>query len=214
MFPIRRQLQDRAALAVNVIVGFAGRFVNAVRSHPVIAPKPEENVAGAITVARLFDIPSAKISGALKQFKGVEHRLEWVAEIQGVQFYNDSKATNTDATIKALEAFPSSIILILGGRDKGSDFTVLEALIQERVKTLILLGEAAEKIKRQLKTKVPQLDATSLEQATQLAFERASIGDVVLLAPACASFDMFRNYEHRGEVFKEAVRQLQEKTML
>jgi UDP-N-acetylmuramoylalanine--D-glutamate ligase len=173
-----------------------------------------ENVAGAITVARLFDIPSAKISGALKQFKGVEHRLEWVAEIQGVQFYNDSKATNTDATIKALEAFPSSIILILGGRDKGSDFTVLEALIQERVKTLILLGEAAEKIKRQLKTKVPQLDATSLEQATQLAFERASIGDVVLLAPACASFDMFRNYEHRGEVFKEAVRQLQEKTKL
>jgi len=173
-----------------------------------------ENVAAAITVARLLDIPSGKISGALKQFKGVEHRLEWVAEIQGVQFYNDSKATNTDATIKALEAFRAGIILILGGRDKGSDFTVLEALIKERVKTLILLGEAAEKIKGQLKTMVPQVQATSLEQATQLAFERASVGDVVLLAPACASFDMFRNYEHRGKVFKEAVRQIQEKTKL
>jgi UDP-N-acetylmuramoylalanine--D-glutamate ligase len=169
-----------------------------------------ENVAAAITTARLLNAASTKIAEALRQFRGVEHRLELVAEINGVKFYNDSKATNTDATIKALESFECGILLILGGRDKGSDFTVLSSLIQERVRNLILLGEASEKIRQQLNGTVPMAQAESLEEATRMAFERASPGDVVLLAPACASFDMFQNYEHRGRVFKESVRRLME----
>jgi UDP-N-acetylmuramoylalanine--D-glutamate ligase len=169
-----------------------------------------ENVAAAITAARLLNAASTQIAEALRQFRGVEHRLELVAEINGVKFYNDSKATNTDATIKALESFEGGILLILGGRDKGSDFTVLSSLIQERVRNLILLGEASEKIRQQLNGTVPMAQAESLEEATRMAFERASPGDVVLLAPACASFDMFQNYEHRGRVFKESVRRLME----
>lgn len=169
-----------------------------------------ENVSAAITAARLVNAPSTKIAEALRQFKGVEHRLELAGEINGVKFYNDSKATNTDATIKALESFDGGIVLILGGRDKGSDFTVLSSLIRERVRFLILLGEASEKIRRQLNGTAPIVQATTLQQATQIAFERARPSDVVLLAPACASFDMFQNYEHRGRVFKEAVCRLKE----
>jgi UDP-N-acetylmuramoylalanine--D-glutamate ligase len=169
-----------------------------------------DNIAAAITATRLVNAAMTKIAEALRRFQGVEHRLELVAEINGIKFYNDSKATNSDAVIKALESFEGGILLILGGRDKGSDFTVLSSLIKERVKNLILLGEASEKIRHQLRAVVPMAQAESLEQATQLAFERAQPGDVVLLAPACASFDMFQNYEHRGRVFKESVRKLME----
>ena len=167
-----------------------------------------ENIAAAITAARLVKAASAKIAQAVTQFQGVEHRLELVAEIEGIQFYNDSKATNTDATLKALEAFEAGIVLILGGRDKGSDFTVLSSLIKERVRHLILLGEASEKIKLQLSGIVPTLQAGSMDEAARFAFKQAAKGDVVLLAPACASFDMFQNYEHRGRAFKESVTRL------
>jgi UDP-N-acetylmuramoylalanine--D-glutamate ligase len=167
-----------------------------------------ENIAAAITAARLVKATSAKIVQAVTQFQGVEHRLELVAEIEGIQFYNDSKATNTDATLKALEAFEAGIVLILGGRDKGSDFTVLSSLIKERVRHLILLGEASEKIKLQLSGIVPTLQAGSMDEAARFAFKQAAKGDVVLLAPACASFDMFQNYEHRGRAFKESVTRL------
>ena len=167
-----------------------------------------ENIAAAITAARLVNAASGKIAQAVMHFQGVEHRLELVAEIEGVKFYNDSKATNTDATLKALEAFETGIVLILGGRDKGSDFTVLSSLIKERVKHLILLGEASEKIRLQLSGIVPMLQAASIDEAASLAFKQAAKGDVVLLAPACASFDMFQNYEHRGREFKESVTQL------
>ncbi len=171
-----------------------------------------ENIAAAITAARLVNAPSIRIAETLKQFRGVEHRLELVAEINGVRFYNDSKATNTDATAKALESFDAGIVLILGGRDKGSDFTVLSRLIRERVRNLILIGEATEKIASQLKGTAPMARAPSLDDAAELAFERAHSGDVVLLAPACASFDMFQNYEHRGRAFKAAVQRLKEKS--
>ena len=171
-----------------------------------------ENIAAAITAARLVNAPSIKIAETLKQFRGVEHRLELVAEIKGISFYNDSKATNTDATAKALESFDNRIVLILGGRDKGSDFTVLSSLIRQHVRSVVLIGEATEKIGYQLKGTVPMVEAANLDEATQVAFERARCGDVVLLAPACASFDMFQNYEHRGRAFKEAVQRLKEKS--
>src|SRR5262249_11776430 len=145
------------------------------------------------------------IRNAVRQFKGVEHRIEFVAEISGIKFYNDSKATNVDSTLKALEAFSGNIILILGGKDKGSDYSRLAALIAERVKLMVLIGAATDKIAAQLGGVGPMVRASSMTDALAKGFEAALPGDVVLLAPACASFDMFSNYEHRGRVFKEAV---------
>src|ERR1041384_817779 len=144
----------------------------------------------------------------IRRFKGVEHRIEFVAEIDGIKFYNDSKATNVDSTMKALEAFERNIIVILGGKDKGSDYSTLRPLIRERVKQVILIGAASEKMARQLEGAAPMVRARSMSDAVLSAIEVATAGDTVLLAPACASFDMFDNYEHRGRVFKEAVYKL------
>ena len=169
-----------------------------------------ENIAAAVTAANLAQVVSSRISEAVRNFKAVEHRLEYLGSIQGVQFYNDSKATNIDATIKALEAFEGGVMLILGGRDKGGDFRVLGPLIKQKVKGVVLLGEAAGKIRAQLADSGPTVEAGSMEEAVRTAFEQADIGDTVLLAPACASFDMFQNYEHRGKAFKEVVMKLQQ----
>src|SRR5262249_10210783 len=149
---------------------------------------------------------AAAIRGAVRNFKAVEHRLEYVATIRGVEYYNDSKATNVDATIKALESFPSGVHLILGGKDKGSDYTVLNDLLRQRVKRVYTIGAAAEKIQSQISGEV--VSSGTLENAVKRAATSAQPGDVVLLAPACASFDQFQNYEHRGKVFKELVRGL------
>jgi UDP-N-acetylmuramoylalanine--D-glutamate ligase len=168
-----------------------------------------ENVAAAVSAAMLVEVDPAKIREGVKNFSGVEHRLEKVAEINGVTFFNDSKATNTDATVKALEAFPPGIILILGGRDKGSDYSVLLPLVREKVKKIILLGEAAGKIQSHLGECVPLQDAATLAEAVNLAYHSAASGEIVLLAPACASFDMFENFEQRGRIFKKEVFNLQ-----
>jgi UDP-N-acetylmuramoylalanine--D-glutamate ligase len=138
-------------------------------------------------------------------FRAVEHRLEFVREFAGVRYYNDSKATNVDATAKAVEAFAGGIHLILGGKDKDSDYTALAPLLRERVKTVITIGSAAEKIERELAGVVKIERAQTLERAVRLASELAEAGDTVLLAPACASFDQFKNYEERGRVFKALV---------
>ena len=133
--------------------------------------------------------------------------MEFVATIRGVDYYNDSKATNVDATIKALESCPANIHLILGGKDKGSDYTVLNDLLRQRVKRVYTIGAAAAKIESQIKG-AEILHAGTLENAIRKASAVAQTGDVVLLAPACASFDQFKSYEHRGKVFKEIVRGL------
>jgi len=164
-----------------------------------------ENVLAAVCVGALLRCEPARIRQAVHNFKAVEHRLEHVATIRGVEYYNDSKATNVDATIKALESFPANIHLILGGKDKGSDYTVLNDLLRQRVKRVYTIGAAAGKIESQV-TGAADIDhAETLETAIKHAAEAAKRGDVVLLAPACASFDQFRNYEHRGKVFKEVV---------
>jgi UDP-N-acetylmuramoylalanine--D-glutamate ligase len=144
----------------------------------------------------------------VRNFKAVEHRLEYVATIRGVEYFNDSKATNVDATIKALESFPANIHLILGGKDKGSDYTVLNDLLRQRVKRVYTIGAAAKKIEAQIEGAAEIVQAGTLESAVKRATAVAQEGDIVLLAPACASFDQFRNYEHRGKVFKEVVREL------
>jgi UDP-N-acetylmuramoylalanine--D-glutamate ligase len=149
--------------------------------------------------------PPEKIREAVARFKAVEHRLEFVAAINGVEYFNDSKATNVDATLKALESFPANVHIILGGKDKDSDYTVLKPLLRARVKRVYTIGAAAEKIESHISGAVPLERAGTLETAVRRAAEQAQAGDVVLLAPACASFDQFENYEHRGRVFKQAV---------
>jgi UDP-N-acetylmuramoylalanine--D-glutamate ligase len=167
-----------------------------------------ENVLAAACVGRLMGCPSEVIADAVISFKAVEHRLEYVATIGAVEYYNDSKATNVDATIKALESFPRNIHLILGGKDKGSDYTVLNDLLRERAKRVYTIGKAAEKIESHIKGTTEVLHAETLENAVKRAAAAAQPGDIVLLAPACASFDQFESYEHRGRVFKDAVHAL------
>jgi len=167
-----------------------------------------ENVLAAVCIASLAGCPANKIGQAVHAFKAVEHRLEFVAEIAGVRYFNDSKATNVDATIKALESFPANIHLILGGKDKGSDYSVLNPLLRERVKQVYTIGAAAEKIASQIGQAAPIDPSGTLENALRRASAAAKPGDIVLLAPACASFDQFQSYEHRGRVFKELVRAL------
>jgi UDP-N-acetylmuramoylalanine--D-glutamate ligase len=166
-----------------------------------------ENVLAAVCVGSLMGCAPEKIREAVTKFRAVEHRLEFVTTIRGVDYYNDSKATNVDAAIKALESFSANIHLILGGKDKGSDYSVLNGLLRERVKRLYTIGSAAEKIESQIKN-VEVVHAGTLENALRKANASAEPGDVVLLAPACSSFDQFRSYEHRGLVFKEIVRGL------
>jgi UDP-N-acetylmuramoylalanine--D-glutamate ligase len=171
-----------------------------------------ENVLAAVCAGALMGCTPEKIRQAVRDFKAVEHRLEFVATIRGVDYYNDSKATNVDATIKALESFPANIHLILGGKDKGSDYTLLNDLLRQRVKRVYTIGAAAEKIESQIvssKHGGPEIvHAETLENALRKANAAAQAGDVVLLAPACASFDQFKNYEQRGQVFKDIVRGL------
>jgi UDP-N-acetylmuramoylalanine--D-glutamate ligase len=168
-----------------------------------------ENVLAAVCAGALMGCEPEKIRQAVREFKAVEHRLEFVATIRGVDYYNDSKATNVDATIKALESFPANIHLILGGKDKGSDYSVLNDLLRQRVKRAYTIGAAAEKIESQIKG-IEVVHAQTLENALRKANSIAEAGDVVLLAPACASFDQFKSYEHRGQVFKQIVRGLAE----
>jgi UDP-N-acetylmuramoylalanine--D-glutamate ligase len=164
-----------------------------------------ENVLAAVCAARLAGVPSETIRSAVAAFKAVEHRLEFVREVAGVRYYNDSKATNVDATMKAIGAFSGGVQLILGGKDKDSDYTTLAALVRERVKTVITIGSAAQKIEHQLVGVVKIERAETLERAVALAQTISVAGDTVLLAPACASFDQFKNYEERGSVFKQLV---------
>ena len=192
--------------------GPLSRCERAARDHAGFGNPPEgghnvENVLAAVCVGALMGCEPARISQAVRGFKAVEHRLEYVATIRGVEYYNDSKATNVDATIKALESFPANVHLILGGKDKDSDYTQLNELLRQRVKRVYTIGAAAEKIESQIKD-VEVDHSETLETALRRASATATAGDVVLLAPACASFDQFQNYEHRGRVFKEVVHAL------
>jgi UDP-N-acetylmuramoylalanine--D-glutamate ligase len=164
-----------------------------------------ENVLAATCAARLAGVDAEVIRKTVRDFKAVEHRLEFVRELDGVRFFNDSKATNVDATVKAVEAFAGGVWLILGGKDKNSDYATMSALLRERVKGVITIGSAAEKIETQLASVVKIERAETMERAVPLARSRAQSGDVVLLAPACSSYDQFENYEQRGRVFKELV---------
>jgi len=167
-----------------------------------------ENVLAAVTAASLAGAAPGMIAEGVRTFPGVEHRLQFVASIGGVEFFNDSKATNVDATEKALESFPGNLLVILGGKDKGSDYAPLRALLAARARRAFLIGAAAQKIAGQIEGAVPLEMSGTLEAAVNAAYGAARRGDIVLLAPACASFDQFQNFEHRGRVFVELVRRL------
>jgi len=170
-----------------------------------------ENVLAAAAAATLAGVEPAAIAEGVRSFAGVEHRIEFVAAISGVEYFNDSKATNVDATLKALDAFPNNLLVILGGKDKGSDYTILRKSLRQHARMVLLIGAAADKIESQLGGVVPVERAGTMSRAVKLAEERARPGDTVLLSPACASFDQFESYEHRGRVFKQLVRGLAER---
>jgi len=176
---------------------------------PLVGAHNLENVLAAASAACLAGALPQQIAQAVRSFPGVEHRIEFVAEIAGVRYYNDSKATNVDATLKALDAFPGRILVILGGKDKGSDYTVLQSPLRQKAILALLIGAAADKIEKQIAGSVAIERSDTLEHAVETASHAARPGDVVLLAPACASFDQFQNYEHRGRVFKDLVHQLE-----
>ncbi|MBW8713484.1 MAG: hypothetical protein JF632_05295 [Acidobacteria bacterium] len=168
------------------------------------------DVLAACAVAWLAGVGAAAMTRAVEGFTGLEHALEPVAEIGGVHFVNDSKATNIEAAKRAIESFGSGVVVILGGRFKGGDFRDLVGPLESRQATVIAIGEARPAIAEALGAQVPVHGASDMSSAVRTAFASASPGGTVVLAPACASFDMFRDYAQRGHAFKQEVRRLQE----
>ncbi|HZS05811.1 MAG TPA: UDP-N-acetylmuramoyl-L-alanine--D-glutamate ligase [Blastocatellia bacterium] len=210
-FSRRRELEEGIFLRGTDIISRSGGREQALLNRGEIGLRGDhnlENVMSALAVGLACGAALDSQRETIRNFKSVEHRLEFVASVDGVDFYNDSKATNVDAAIKSLEAFPGNLIPIFGGKDKGSDYAPLAPLVRERCEHVILIGAAADKIAEALGGAKPLHRAATMPEAVRLGFELSRPGDTVLLAPACASFDMFDNYEHRGRVFKEAVRDL------
>jgi UDP-N-acetylmuramoylalanine--D-glutamate ligase len=166
------------------------------------------NSMAAVLVGLLLGVDASHIQSTLKKFEGVEHRLEFVRRINNVSYYNDSKATNVDSVWFALQSFKEPIVLFLGGRDKGNDYSRLTDLVRKHVKAIVAIGESANLVEQSFKGVAVIKKASSMEEAVDLGRLLAQPGDVVLLSPACASFDWFKNYEHRGEVFKQLVNKL------
>ena len=164
----------------------------------------------ASAAAHLAGAPLDGIAAAIRTFRAVEHRLEFVRRVRGIDFYNDSKATNVDSALKAIEAFDNPLWVILGGKDKGSDYAPLAKPLAAKARAALLIGAATPLIATSLHGSVPLLECGTMDKAVRTAFEKAAPGDAVVLAPACASFDQFDNYEHRGRVFKQLVNQLEE----
>lgn len=171
----------------------------------------QENVMASALAAWTLGTKLSSIQNSIQSFKGLEHRLEKVATLEGVTFFNDSKATNVDAALKSIQSFQRKIILILGGRDKGGNFSSLKPFLKNKAKAIILIGEAAEKIQKELGNITSFHRAGSMKEAVEKGFSLAQKGEIVLLAPACTSFDMFSNFEERGNSFKKEVNFLKEK---
>ena len=204
----RRPLQEGVCVEGGLIVIRQKGSTASVMPASEVAMRGEhnlENVLAATCAAHLSGLSVGAIRRTIRNFKGVEHRLERVAVHDGVSYYNDSKATNVESAKRALQAFSRPLVLIMGGRDKSGDFGQLADLVKERVRRLILIGEAAPKIAGALGSSAPISEAENLEQAVVQAGRSACRGDTVLLAPGCASFDMFDDYEQRGREFKESV---------
>jgi UDP-N-acetylmuramoylalanine--D-glutamate ligase len=219
MFSVKRKLDEGLFLRGRELICRAGGREKVLTTRDEIFLKGMhnvENVLAAFAAGLACGASPESMRETVRQFKGVEHRIEFVTDIDGVKFYNDSKATSVDATSKALEALSGGegkTVLILGGRGKNAPYAPLIPLIESSVRCLVLLGEDADNIQTQLTGVADIIRADSIEDAVRLGFAAASPGDSLLLAPACASFDMFRSFEERGDVFKTAVHKLNSKAM-
>jgi UDP-N-acetylmuramoylalanine--D-glutamate ligase len=209
-FSSRREVTPGAFLCADRLV-LDGQSLMEAGEIPIRGRHNIENVLAASIAAARAGVSHTAIASAVRTFRAVEHRLEFVRNLSGVDFYNDSKATSVDATLKAVDAFSGGLWVILGGKDKGLDYSLLREPLAAKARAALLIGAAAPKIAGQLSGAVELVEARTVEQAVAQAYAAARPGDTVLLAPACASFDQFRSYEHRGEVFKQIVNQLQPK---
>ncbi len=214
MFSVKRELDEGMFLRGSELFARANGKEKVLTSRERIAIRGlhnVENVLASLAAGLACGAPPESMAETIANFKGVEHRMELVAEIGGIKFYNDSKATSVDATLKALEALSDGdgkVILILGGRGKNAPYAPLAGLIERKVRKLIVLGEDGDNIESQLRSHAEIVRVASVAEAVVVGFESAEPGDRVLLAPACASFDMFKSFEERGEVFKAEVRKL------
>ena len=209
-FSSRGKVDPGAHLCADKLVLF-GKLLMEADEIPIRGRHNIENVLAASIAAARAGVEREAIAAAVRTFRAVEHRLEFVREIGGVDFYNDSKATSVDATLKALDAFSGGVWVILGGKDKGLDYAALREALTAKARAALLIGAAAGKIGEQIAGAAPLVDAGTIEGAVAYAFQHAARGDTVLLAPACSSFDQFKSYEHRGEVFKQIVNGLEPK---
>jgi UDP-N-acetylmuramoylalanine--D-glutamate ligase len=209
-FSSTHEVTPGASLCGDKLV-LGGKLLMTAQEIPIRGRHNIENVLAAAIAAVRAGVNRETIAEAVRSFRAVEHRLEFVRNVSGVDFYNDSKATSVDATLKALEAFRGNVWLILGGKDKGLDYSALREPLAAKAHAVLLIGAAAPKIAGYLDGAVPLIDAKTMDQAVAGAYREAQPGDTVLLAPACASFDQFRSFEHRGEVFKQLVNALESK---
>ena len=194
----------------NLVTMLGGKRTGVIPVDDISIKGPHNlyNAMAAALTGQLMNIGTASIRATLRNFKGVEHRQEFVREVNGVRYYNDSKATSVEAVWYALQAFDQPIVLMLGGRDKGNDYSRLADFVGEKVRSIVALGESAGMVEKAFTALKPVRQATSMDEAVMIAQQLAQPGDVVLLSPACASFDWFENYEQRGLVFKELVKNL------
>ncbi|MDP6625235.1 MAG: UDP-N-acetylmuramoyl-L-alanine--D-glutamate ligase [Nitrospinota bacterium] len=211
LFSRIREVEDGAFLRKdNIIIRLHGKekVIGPVSKLKVKGIHNIENGLASALLGALCKVKAETVMDSLSRFTGIDHRMEFVREINGVRFINDSKGTNTGATMKSIESFDCPIILIAGGKDKGGNYGPLAELISKKVKFSILIGESKMKIRSALKNSNNIENAATLEDAVNKAFAKANAGDVVLLSPSCASFDMFKDYEDRGNIFKKAVLKL------
>jgi UDP-N-acetylmuramoylalanine--D-glutamate ligase len=207
-FSSTNQVEPPGAWLDNGRIMLAGQPLMEMREVPLLGMHNIENTMAAALIAQLAGATHEQIRAAVMTFPGVEHRLEFVREIGGVRWYNDSKATNVDAALKALASFGGGLWVILGGKDKNGDYTPLAEPLAAKTRGVLLIGAAAQKIEEQLRGGVAMTGCGDLAHAVDEAHRNARVGDTVLLAPACASFDQFENFEHRGREFKRLVHEL------
>lgn len=206
-FSMKGPVERGLWLQSNEIVGTSGALMS-IGDIRLRGMHNVENVMAAAAAAQIAGASLEQIRAAVMTFQGVEHRIEFVRRLDGVDYYNDSKATSVDAALKAIDAFPGGLWIVLGGKDKGSDYTVMREPLRRKAKAALLIGAASPKIAKHLEGAVELVECGDISRAVQVGRERATAGDTVLLAPACASFDQFRSFEHRGDTFKEIVRGL------
>jgi UDP-N-acetylmuramoylalanine--D-glutamate ligase len=214
-FSTEKTLSEGAFLENDTLVIHIGGKKQTILHRSEIVLPGFHNIANALAAAlavSAFGVQTETLKHTLSTFRGVEHRLEFVLEINGIRFVNDSKATNVESTWHALRSFTGPLVLMLGGRDKGNDYTRIDPYVKQRVKAIIALGESAGKIEEHFKNMVTVVRAGSMTEAVEQSLQLAHRGDTVLLSPACASFDWFENYERRGQVFKESVYACAERT--